>query len=215
MQATQTFSTPPLSSRRSGRSLNRCTAQELLDRSKSGDLEARHELVGRYRSVIQATASRMAANRNDADDLAAEIYLHVFKVINSCKNVQTLPGWIKRISINEFYQSCRRERCRPLQTSLETMVEAVGDGFLGADESANPATIVLDRAEKKERTERLKKALLSLPDHHRELCHLYYAQRQTVEEIARKTGLATGTIKSRLFRARESMHRKLADLVVA
>ena len=215
MQATQTFSTPLLSSRRSGHSLNRCTTQELLDRSQAGDLEARHELVGRYRSVIQATASRMAANRNDADDLAAEIYLHVFNVINSCKNVQTLPGWIKRISINEFYQSCRRERCRPLQTSLETMVEAVGDGFLGADESANPATIVLERAEKKERTERLKKALLSLPDHHRELCNLYYAQRQTVEEIARKTGLATGTIKSRLFRARESMHRKLADLVVA
>jgi RNA polymerase sigma-70 factor, ECF subfamily len=215
MQATQNFSTSLLSSRPNVRSLSRCTTQELLDRSQAGDLDARHELVGRYRSVIQATASRMAANRNDADDLAAEIYIHIFNVINSCRNVQTLPGWIKRISINAFYQSCRRQRSRPVQTSLETMIELGGDGFLGADESANPATIVLDRVQKEELSERLKKALLSLPEHHRQLCYLYYSQDRSIEEIAQETGTAVGTIKSRLFRARESMHRKLADLVVA
>lgn len=214
MQATLNLSTPS-APRPSYRSLSRCSTQELLDRSQAGDLEARHELVGRYRSVIQATASRMAANRHDADDLAAEIYLHVFNVVNSCKNVQTLPGWIKRIAINEFYQSCRRDRRRPLQTSLEVMVEVGGDAFLRADESENPATIVMEREKTKERSERLKKALLSLPAHHRELCELYYAQRHPFEEIARETGLAIGTIKSRLFRARESMQRKLGDLIEA
>jgi RNA polymerase sigma-70 factor (ECF subfamily) len=214
MQATLNFTTS-LAPRPSYRPLSRCSAQELLDRSQAGDLEARHELVGRYRSVIQATASRMSANRNDADDLAAEIYLHVFNVVNSCKNVQTLPGWIKRIAINEFYQSCRRERRRPQQTSLEVMVEAGGDAVLCADESENPATIVMAREEKKERSERLAKALHSLPDHHRELCDLYYAKQRSFDEIARETGLAIGTIKSRLFRARESMQRKLGDLIEA
>ena len=215
MQAT--FSNPTIfgSPRTYAPTLSRCSAQDLLDRSQAGDLEARHELVGRYRSIIQATASRMAANRHDAEDLSAEIYLHVFNVVNSCKNVQTLPGWIKRIAINEFYQSCRRERRRPLQTSLEVMVEAGGDAVLCADESQNPARIVMDRVEKKERTERLQKALRSLPEHHRELCDMYYAKQRSFDEIARETGLAIGTIKSRLFRARESMQRKLGDLIEA
>ena len=184
-------------------------------RSQSGDLEARHELVGRYQSIIQSTAYRMSSCRQDAEDLATDIYLHVFGVINSCKNIQTLPGWIKRVATNEVYQAWRRKSRQPLQTSLEAVVEASGDTILCADESANPATLVLEQAEQKERSERLRKALQSLPAHQRVLCELHYTQNRSFEEISRETGLPLGTIKSRLFRARESMQRKLSDLAVA
>ncbi len=206
---TSNLSFPFASHRHNGaRSLASCPPQELLTRSQGGDLEARHELVGRYHSIILATASRMSASRSDADDLAAEIYLHVFNIINSCNNVKTLPGWIKRIAVNEFYQRCRRERRIPLHVSLDS----IGDAPL-SDESENPARIVHERDEKRERSERLQKALQSLPPHHRELCELYYTQQRSLDAIAKETGLAIGTIKSRLFRARESMQRKLHDLI--
>lgn len=215
MQATLTFSTPLASRPSSFCVLQRCSAQELLQRSQSGELEARHELVGRYRSVIQATVTRMLSNRQDAEDLVADIYLHIFSVINSCKNTQTLPCWIKRIAINEVYQTWRRKGRQPNQTSLEAVLEVAGDGILPVDESGNPATILMERTEKQEQSERLQKALLSLPAHQRVLCELYYAQRHSFEEIAQETGLANGTIKSRLFRAREAMQRKMGDLAVA
>lgn len=215
MQATTIHSVPTAPRRSFTCSLERCSAQELLERSQAGDTDARHALVGRYYSVIHATVSRMASNRQDAEDLDAEVYLHVFKVINSCKNVQTLPGWIKRVTINEVYQTWRRKGRQPLQTSLESVLEASGDGILRGDERENPATILMELTEKQERSERLKKALLSLPAHQRILCELHYGQLRSFEEIAQETGLAMGTIKSRLFRARESMQRKMGDLATA
>ncbi|MGC4042829.1 MAG: sigma-70 family RNA polymerase sigma factor [Armatimonas sp.] len=219
MQATATISNTTTvterPARRTNLPLDRCTSQELLERSQAGDIDARHALVGRYKSIIHATANRMAGSRHDADDLAAEIYIHVFEVINSCKNVQTLPGWIKRIAMNEFYQKCRRQKTRPQYTSLESLVEDAGDSVLGSDDTENPATLVIETAFREERSERIRKALVSLPEHHRQLCEMYYAQRRSFEDIARETGLAIGTIKSRLFRARESMQRKLGDLAYA
>lgn len=215
MQVKMTYSTPTPTSYLSSRPLERLTDQQLLDRSKAGDTEARHVLVGRYRSVIRATATRMSSNRQDAEDLDAEIYLHIFNVINSCKFITTLPGWIKRVSINEVYQAWRRKSRQPLQTSLETVLETCGDAVLGTDASENPASILIERTEKEALSERLKKALLSLPDHQRILCDLYYDQCRSFEEISKETGLAMGTIKSRLFRARESMHRKMSDLAIA
>jgi RNA polymerase sigma-70 factor (ECF subfamily) len=215
MQVKMTYSTPMPASYLSSRSLERLSDQQLLDRSKAGDTDARHALVGRYRSVIRATATRMSSNRQDAEDMDAEIYLHIFHVINSCKFIGTLPGWIKRVSINEIYQAWRRKGRQPLQTSLEAVLEASGDAVLCADPHENPATILIERTEKEALTERLKKALLSLPEHQRILCDLYYDQCRSFEEISKETGLAMGTIKSRLFRARESMLRKMGDLAIA
>ena len=214
MQVKMTDSTPTTAPYLSSRPLERLTDQQLLDRSKAGDTEARHALVGRYRSVIRATATRMSSNRQDAEDLDADIYLHVFSVINSCKFIATLPGWIKRVATNEVYQAWRRKSRQPLQTSLEAVMEASGDAVLCSDSRENPVAILIERTEKEALSERLKKALLSLPDHQRILCNLYYDQCRSFEEISKETGLAMGTIKSRLFRARESMQRKMSDLAI-
>lgn len=215
MQATLTFSAAKSVRPSSFRSLDRCSADELLRRSKAGDLDARHALVGRYQSIIQSIANRMARNRPDAEDLAADIYLHVFRVINCCNNTVTLPGWIKRVAINEVYQVWRRKGRMPVQASLEAVVEASGENILRADESENPATILMSRVVQEERSARLRAALASLPAHQRTLCELHYIHCHSFEEIAQETGVALGTIKSRLFRARENMHRKLGDLAVS
>lgn len=215
MQATQTLSGPRPTRWSSFRSLERCSIEELLLRSQQGDLDARHALVGRYQSIIHSTANRMASTRQDAEDLATEIYLHIFSVINSCKNTQTLPGWIKRVATNEVYHLWRRKRRQPTQSSLEAFIEASGDGILRADDSSNPAILLMERARQQERRTRLHTALLSLPPHHRILCDLHYVQQKSFEQISEEIGIPLGTIKSRLFRAREAMQRKLGDLADA
>lgn len=214
MQATMTFApaVTPLAVRRN---LERCSVQELLQRSQCGDLDARHALVSRYQSIIHATANRMSASRHDAEDLATDIYLHVFRVINSCKNIQTLPGWIKKVAVNEVYQAWRRKRRQPASLSLEGLTEASGDGVLSADPDENPATVVMEEIGREIRDARLRQALQSLPAHQRVLCEMHYGQGRSFDDIAGETGLAIGTIKSRLFRAREALQRKLGDMAVA
>lgn len=215
MQATLTFSGPQPTRSSYPRSLERCSVEELLWRSQQGELEARHVLLGRYKSIIHSTANRMASTRQDAEDLATDIYLHVFGVINSCKNITTLPAWIKRVATNEVYQLWRRKRRQLDQASLESVVEVSGDSILCADESANPATVLMERTCQEERLARLQSALLSLPAHQRTLCDLHYVQQKSFEQISAETGIPMGTIKSRLFRAREAMQRKLSDLAYA
>ena len=121
---------------------------ELLHQSQNGNLPARHELVGRYRSVIHATAFRMSSNRVDAEDLTEDIYLHVFGVINSCNNTQTLPGWIKRVATEgppgTRYLLSLREGSRPLQdlmldsgrTGTDVTFLSGPEGGLGTAEEA-------------------------------------------------------------------------------
>lgn len=169
-------------------SLERFTDQQLLDRSQAGDTDARHALVGRYRSVIRATAMRLSSNRQDAEDRDAEIYLHVFRVINSCNNIQTLSGWIKRVAINEIYQNWRRKKRQPQQVSLESIVESSGEGVLRGEESTNPATILLEQTETQDQSERLSRALVSLPAPQRLLCDLYYVQRRSLSRSPKRQG---------------------------
>ena len=209
--AVKTANAPVVTPKRVSVDMKRCSVDELHRRIQEGDVEARHEMVGRYYSIIQATAYKMAKNSWDAEDLAGELYLHVFKVIHLCNNTKTLPGWIKRITLNAFYNKCRKERNQPLNESLEMVIEAQGDRILRGDDEENPANILMNEFNREDRTTRLQKALQSLPEHQRELCDLYYTQCHSFEEIAREKNLALGTIKSRLFRARDAMQRKLGD----
>jgi RNA polymerase sigma-70 factor, ECF subfamily len=194
--------------------LENCSVYDLLQYSQNGDIAARHALVGRYQSIIKSTASKMANSRQDAEDLASDIYLHIFSIINSCKNVQTLPGWIKRIAINEAYKNWRKKSRQPSLASLDEVIEASGDAILRGDDRENPAVAHLEKVVQEERSRRLKSALESLPEAQRSLCEMHYVKGLSFEDISEQTNTPIGTIKSRLFRARESMHRKLSDLEI-
>ena len=75
-------------------------------------------------------------------------------------------------------------------------------------------SLPLARLEAAERSRRIALAVSSLTETHREIFDLFYTQNRSYEEIADMTGLSLGTVKSRLFRAREALQRKLGDLVV-
>src|SRR5689334_18481896 len=92
-----------LNLRTTNRHFRRCSPLELLTLSREGDNDARHCLVGRYQGLINALAWRMTSNPSDAEDMISEAYLRVYRVLHSCQNVETLPGWIKRITINVFH----------------------------------------------------------------------------------------------------------------
>lgn len=193
------------------RNLSKLANPDLLQMSKDGNVEAAHCLISRYTPLIASVARRLAPNPSDAADVVSEAYLRIFEVINSCRSVETLPGWIKKITINVFNRLWYKKR-RAQGVSLDYLMEVAGDTVIPATEE-NPATTVLGEWENKERERRLGLALESLSEPYREIVDMFYTQNLSYEDIAQKTGLSLGTVKSRLFRAREALQRKLGDLI--
>ncbi len=193
------------------RDLNKQANSALLKLSQSGNTDAAHTLIARYQPLIHNIARRLAANSSDGDDVASEAYLRVYEVINTCRNVETLPGWIKKITVNVFNRLWNKRR-RTQGVSLDYLVEVAGETMMPTTDET-PATMVMRAWEEKERNRRIGSALQSLAQPYQEIVAMFYQQEMSYEEIARKTGLSLGTVKSRLFRAREALQRKLGDLI--
>lgn len=191
--------------------LERLSPLELLTMSQAGDQEATHCLILRYRSLIEARACRLAADPQEAADLTSEAYVHIFAVLNTCRNVETLPGWIRRITTNIFYKMYRDQK-RRRETSLEGLISKVGD-LISPRTDHDPAQEVLDAFRLGERRQRMCDALRSLPEFYRVMLEMFYIKNLPYAEIASQTGLSLGTVKSRLSRARDILRRKLGDLI--
>ncbi len=190
--------------------LSRLPLPELLALSRAGNTDATHCVVLRYRGIIRRLASKLTSCRSDADDLTSEAYLRVYAVLNSCRDVNTLSGWISRITVNVCHRFYARRR-RTQAISLEHLMEVSGDALLPIQDN-DPATQVLDAIEQEARLGRFHAALCSLPAHYRDVIQWFYLNNQSYDDITARTGLPTGTIKSRLFRARKILSRKLYDL---
>lgn len=184
---------------------------ELLALARAGDQEAAHCLINRFLPVIRKVASRLTPHPTDALDLASDIYLRIFEVINTCRDLRTVPAWINRIGLNLYICQSRKKRL-VRSVSLELLMEVAGDRFAPVDDS-DPAEALMGAFVEQERVQRIRAAVGSLSHPYRDLIEKYYLHRQSYQEIARCTGLSLGTVKSRMFRAREALQRKLGDLI--
>lgn len=192
-------------------SLSSLTDDDLLRLCQDGDAQATHCLLGRYRYVIDAVAYRLSERRQDAADVATEAYLRAFHVLPTCRNAGALACWIKRVATNVFLGRCRHAR-RHACASLDGLIETTGDAFIPVTGDIREETMQ-GQLELRERHERVRRAIESLTPEHRRLIDLFYVQERTYDEIVEITRLSPGTVKSRLFRARAILERKLADLV--
>jgi len=193
------------------RDLNKLPNPALLQLSQSGNTDAAHCLIARYQPLIHSIARRLATNPSDAADLVSEAYLRIYEVINTCRNIETLPGWIKKITVNVFNRLWQKNH-RTQGVSLDYLMEVAGDTMMPSTDE-NPATMVMNEWEEKERERRMASGLLSLSQPYREIVEMFYQKGMSYEDIASQTGLSLGTVKSRLFRAREALQRKLGDLI--
>ncbi len=205
-------STPPPVDPVNDRRFVRLSAAALLSLSQAGNEGASHCLIVRHQELIRTLAKHLTANPADADDLVSETYLRLFTVLNSCRNVDTLPAWIKRITRNECYRLYNLRRRRQAVVSLDHLTEIAGDHFLPTT-SNDPARMVMGALEGAERLRRLGLAVGSLPESSRLVVEMFYLRDQSYDQIANQTGLHVGTIKSRMFRARKELQRRLHDLL--
>jgi RNA polymerase sigma-70 factor (ECF subfamily) len=178
----------------------------LIAQCVGGDEQACTDLVSAHQRMVYQLALHLLADHNEALDLSQEVFLQVFRTLPRFRGQSSLRTWIYRICVNQAKNRQRwwRRRHRASQVSLDEHVQAHGEL------ASNGNGISPDRVfGQRELAGRLKQALLGLPFDQRTAIVLREIDGLSYEEIAFSQGVAVGTVKSRLARARELLREEL------
>ncbi len=164
---------------------------ELAQSSAAGDLAAFEELYRRHFRRVYAISLRMTASPEEAEDLAQETFIQLFKKIGSFRGDSAFTTWLHRMTVNQVLMHFRRRKSRPEYTTEEgeTPVQIVQ-----GTENQNRMPVV-DRIV-------LENAIAKLPPGYRSVFVLHDVEGYEHNEVAEMLGISEGTSKSQLHKAR-------------
>jgi len=164
------------------------------------------ELVKRYQRPISGYVYRMVGDYEAALDLTQEIFIKVYASLSRYRAEFKFSTWIYKIAHNAAIDHLRRASGR--ERSLVNGTEADNYDLPIESEGLTPE----QQSEREERRMEIEGVVRSLPTAYRELVVLRHSQDLTYEEIVEVTGLPLGTVKNRLFRAREMMRQQFLNI---
>lgn len=173
---------------------------ELIERCQARDESAWEAIVTRYKRKVFGIAYKFTGRFEEAEDLTQEVFLKVYKALDSYKKEQEFYWWLVSISRNtciDYYRSARRQR-KVITDNLEKIKNFKFDGLSpqGSLEAA-------------ERSRTLRESLGGLPDDLRTVLIMRDLKGLSYKEIADELHLAEGTVKSRIHRGRAELAEKL------
>jgi RNA polymerase sigma factor (sigma-70 family) len=190
--------------------LERVDERTLVKQAKQGDLRAYDELVRLYQERIYATIYHMTSNHEDANDLAQESFIKAFRALRSFKGESSFFTWVYRIAINKTINFLKQRKKRTWMSLNDLDFNAEHDPDLVALISEKTPRRDLNLAELQER---LNAAMLKLSEVHRLVVTLHDVQGLSHEEISRIMDCNTGTVRSRLFYARQQLQAYLSEFL--
>jgi RNA polymerase sigma-70 factor (ECF subfamily) len=181
---------------------------ELVKRARKGDLEAYDQLVQRYQERIYATIYHMTSNHEDANDLAQEAFIKGFQALKSFKGGSSFYTWVYRIAVNKTINFLKQRKNRSHMS--------LNDLDFNAEHDPDLVALISDKTPRREAgltelQEKLNEAMQKLSEPHRLVVTLHDVQGLSHEEIAQIMGCNIGTVRSRLFYARQQLQGFLAD----
>ncbi len=181
---------------------------DLVKRARRGDLAAYDDLVRRYQERIYATVYHMTANHEDANDLAQEAFIKAFQALRSFKGGSSFYTWVYRIAVNKTINFLK-QRKNKAQMSLD-------DLDFNAEHDPDLVALISDKTPRREVNlaelqEKLNAAMQKLSEPHRLVVTLHDVQGLSHEEIAKIMDCNIGTVRSRLFYARQQLQAYLSD----
>ena len=181
----------------------------LVQRCAARDEDACAELVSEHQRMVYQLSLNLLGDHNEALDLSQEVFLRVFRTIHTFRGHSALRTWIYRIVVNQARNRQRwwRRRHRSQQVSLDEHIRNHGD-VPETSNGAAPDTLL----GRKELAERIRAALDDLPFDQRTALVLREIDGLSYDEIGFSLGIAVGTVKSRLARAREALRARLRDV---
>lgn len=182
----------------------------LIAQAQGGDLAAFDQLVLQHQQAVFAVAVRMLGDRDEAQDVAQDVFVRAYRGFNAFRGEAKLSTWLISITMN-LCRNRRRwwaRRKRVIVASLDDPIETQ-EGTL-AHETPDPGPTPARAAEHNEQRQQLMAVLQLLPETDRTVIVLRDIQGYAYEEIAQILGCRLGTVKSRINRARLQL-RALLD----
>ncbi len=180
----------------------------LIQDALDGDQQAYQQIVERFRMQIYHFIFRMVKNKAEAEDLTQETFIKAFNALSSFNSEYAFSTWLFKIAVNNSIDHFRKKRLKTC--SLDTPIQAK-DGELVREfpdhSTRGPESGLLS----KEKSIQIRKAIESLPEKYRTAILLRHSHEQSYEEIAEQLDIPLGTVKVRIFRAREMLKKKLRD----
>lgn len=170
-----------------------------IARAKKGDAEAFSALVETYETSVYRLALRMCGNAHDAEEVTQEAFLAAWKGLPAFRGESKFSSWLYQLTSNAAIDFLRREKRHRGATPIEEEVDLAAPG--------TPQ----QAAEEAELREALQQALDALTPEHRQVFLLRQMQQMSYEEIGRLLGLESGTVKSRLSRAKKQLRQILTQ----
>jgi RNA polymerase sigma-70 factor (ECF subfamily) len=175
----------------------------LVERARSGDLDAFNDLVECYQDLLFSLVVRMVPDRDQAADAVQEAFFSAYRNIDRFRG-GSFRSWVSRIAINAAMDLQRLRKRRPVEPYPELEDESWQPP---ADASADPVTSSLEA----ERHRALNAALAQVTDDQRAAIVLFDVEGYDYAEIATMTGVSLGTVKSRIHRGRLALRALLLD----
>jgi RNA polymerase sigma-70 factor, ECF subfamily len=192
---------------------DRLVDQELVERVQAGDKRAFDLLVLKYQRKVHRLVSRFVRDSGEVDDVVQEAFIKAYRAIPTFRGEAAFYTWIYRIAINcaKNYLSSPGRRIVPA-SSLETDDNEDAESF---DRTTGLQDVATPDAEyaSKQIAETVNRAMAALPEDLRTAVTLREIEGLSYEEIAEAMDCPIGTVRSRIFRAREAIATELRPLL--
>ncbi len=181
------------------RSADRILDELLVLQCQGGNADAFRRLVSRWQGPLRLHARYLVGNSEAARDIAQDAWVDIARTIHKLREPASFRGWAFRIVGHKAADWVRRERRRRQLREEAARNKPEVQDCNARDASAEEATSVVRRA------------INSLPPDRQRIVRLKYLDQLSVPEIAEILGIPTGTVKSRLYHAREQLRRALEE----
>jgi RNA polymerase sigma-70 factor (ECF subfamily) len=183
--------------------------QKLVERVQLGDKNAFNLLVTKYQHKVANLVSRYVKNQSDVPDIVQEAYIKAYRALPNFRGDSAFYTWLYRIAVNCAKNHMVASNRKPPGSDIEVEDAEIYDSGDALRENASPEKLLL--------TNEIKKVIFDtieqLPEDLRTAINLRELEGLSYEEIATIMDCPVGTVRSRIFRARDAVDKKIRPLL--
>ena len=183
--------------------------QQLIERIQRGDKNAFNLLVRKYQHKVVSLVSRYVNNPGDIPDVAQEAFIKAYRAIPDFRGESAFYTWLYRIAVNTAKNYIVAQGRRPPDMDVDSQDAETYEGAESLHEVANPENLMLSNEIRAE----VAATLAGLPEDLRTAITLREIEGLSYEEIAEVMECPVGTVRSRIFRAREAIDKRIQPLL--
>jgi RNA polymerase sigma factor (sigma-70 family) len=188
---------------------NKVEDYQLIDQALAGDQAAYEKLMQKYENVVSVLIRKIVYRNEEIEDLRQEVFIKAFNALSSFKREYAFSTWLFRIATNHAIDFLRKKQLatQSMQETIETQSGEITHQY--ASPEATPEAKLIQ----KEATSHIALAIENLPEKYKRCIIMRHKEDKSYEEIAEVLDLPLGTVKARIFRAREMLNKELKDIL--